>query len=313
MKLIFMGTPDFAVPSLERLLADGHEIRLVVTQPDKPVGRKQILTPPPVKQFAEAHGLPVYQPRSMRTPEAEETLRKAGPAEAIIVVAYGKILPKNILQLTPRGCINVHGSLLPKYRGAAPVQWAVLNGDAESGVTTMQLDEGVDTGDILLMQRRPLDDQITGGELFDLLAADGAELLSRTLCELEAGRLQPTPQPVQGACYASMLNKSMSPLEWTKPAGALHNQVRGMNPWPVASTVYAQKTLKVYRSRVADGNTAAGRPGEVLSLSPLVIACGEGTALELVEVQYEGARRMPAADFLRGHPLQVGEHLGAQP
>ena len=193
MKLIFMGTPDFAVPSLERLLTDGHTVSLVVTQPDKPVGRKQIMTPPAVKVCAESHGLSVYQPTSMRTQETYDRLA-AERADAIIVVAYGKILPKSILELTPGGCINVHGSLLPRYRGAAPVQWAVINGDKEAGVTTMLLDEGVDTGDMLLTLSRPLDDTVTGGELFDLLAADGAELLSRTLTELQRSKVDlPAP------------------------------------------------------------------------------------------------------------------------
>lgn len=303
MKLIFMGTPDFAVPSLQRLLADGHEVCLVVTQPDKPVGRKQILTPSAVKAYALEQNLPVYQPESMRTPEALARLQEE-QADAMVVVAYGKILPKSVLEATPYGCINVHGSLLPRYRGAAPVQWAVLNGDAESGVTTMQLDEGVDTGGILLMSRRPLDDTMTGGELFDLLALDGADLLSETLQRLQEGTLQPTPQPSEGACYAAMLNKSMSPLCWDKPAATLHNQVRGMNPWPVATTCVAGKRLKVFKSRVGEAVSAA--PGTVVSIQPLAVACGDGYALVLEEVQAEGARRMPAADFLRGHPLTVG-------
>lgn len=306
MKLIFMGTPDFAVPSLERLLADGHQVSLVVTQPDKPVGRKQILTPPAVKACALSHDLPVYQPNSMRTDEALARLAEE-KADAIIVVAYGKILPKPVLDLTPYGCINVHGSLLPRYRGAAPVQWAVLNGDAESGVTTMQLDEGVDTGDILLMSRRPLGDTITGGELFDLLAADGAELLSDTLKQLQAGTLQPTPQPQEGACYASMLNKSMCPLDWYKPARTLHNQVRGMNPWPVATCRFDGKGVKVYTTSVGESTSAV--PGTVVSTQPLAVACGDGYSLILQEIQPEGSRRMAAADYLRGHPIAVGTVL----
>lgn len=306
MKLIFMGTPDFAVPSLERLLEDGHEVSLVVTQPDKPVGRKQILTPPAVKVCALSHNLPVFQPESMKT---EATLSRLAQeqADAIVVVAYGKILPKAVLELTPYGCINVHGSLLPRYRGAAPVQWAVLNGDAESGVTTMQLDEGVDTGDILLMSRRPLDDRITGGELFDLLAADGAALLSRTLRELKAGTLQPQPQPAEGACYASMLNKSMCPLDWSREAATLHNQVRGMNPWPVATCRIEDKTVKVYVSRVGDAADAA--PGTVVSISPLAVSCGDGRTLILEEIQAEGSRRMQTEEYLRGHPIEVGTVL----
>lgn len=303
MKLIFMGTPDFAVPSLERLLADGHTVSLVVTQPDKPVGRKQILTPPAVKVCAEANGLKVYQPASMRTQEAYDRLAEE-QAEAIIVVAYGKILPKTILELTPGGCINVHGSLLPRYRGAAPVQWAVINGDSEAGVTTMLLDEGVDTGAMLLKRSRPLDDTVTGGELFDLLAADGAELLSETLKRLQSGTLTPTPQPEEGACYASMLDKSMCPLDWQKPARTLHDQVRGMNPWPVATCRVEGKTMKVYATRIGESTDKA--PGSVVAISPLTVACGDRNTLILEEIQAEGSRRMAASDYLRGHPVAVG-------
>lgn len=306
MKLIFMGTPDFAVPSLERLIADGHEVSLVVTQPDKPVGRKQILTPPAVKVCALAHDIEVYQPTSMRTEESCARLAEE-KADAIIVVAYGKILPKSILELTPGGCINVHGSLLPRYRGAAPVQWAVLNGDEVAGVTTMLLDEGVDTGDMLLTFSRPLDDTITGGELFDLLAQDGADLLSRTLTELENGTLTPIAQPTEGACYASMLDKSMCPLDWTKPACVLHNQVRGMNPWPVATCRVDGKVMKVFVSRV--GESTDVQPGTVVSSQPLTVACGDGQTLILDEIQAEGSRRMAAADYLRGHPIAVGTQL----
>ena len=306
MKLIFMGTPDFAVPSLERLLSDGHTVSLVVTQPDKPVGRKQILTPPAVKVCARAHGLTVYQPASMRTQEAYDRLKQE-EADAIIVVAYGKILPKSILELTPGGCINVHGSLLPRYRGAAPVQWAVINGDAQAGVTTMLLDEGVDTGDMLLTLSRPLDDTITGGELFDLLAADGAELLSRTLEQLQNGTLKPTPQPQDGACYASMLDKSMCPLDWDRTATELHNQVRGMNPWPVATCRVDGKVMKVFRTQV--GNGCDAEPGTVIDLSPLTVACGGGTSLVILEIQAEGSRRMAAEDYLRGHPMALHTQL----
>ena len=286
-----------------RLLADGHTVSLVVTQPDKPVGRKQILTPPAVKVCAEANGLPVYQPTSMRTQEAYDRLEEE-QADAIIVVAYGKILPKPILDLTPGGCINVHGSLLPRYRGAAPVQWAVINGDAEAGVTTMLLDEGVDTGAMLLKLSRPLDDAVTGGELFDLLAADGAELLSQTLDQLQAGTLKPIPQPEEGACYASMLDKSMCPLDWQKSARTLHNQVRGMNPWPVATCRVDGKTMKIHVTRV--GEPTDQPAGTVVAVSPLTVACGDGNTLILDEIQAEGSRRMAALDYLRGHPIAVG-------
>lgn len=306
MKLLFMGTPDFAVPSLERIIADGHEVCLVVTQPDKPVGRKQVMTPSAVKVCAQAHNLPIYQPDSLRTPEAAEMLGKYN-ADAFVVVAYGKILPKNILDIPAYGCINVHGSLLPKYRGAAPVQWAVLNGDAESGVTTMLLDEGVDTGDVLLTSRRPLDSQITGGELFDLLAADGAELLSRTLDGVFHGTVTPQPQPEEGACYASMLNKSFCPLDWTRSATDLHNQVRGLNPWPVATCRLLQTNCKVFVSKVGEATNAI--PGTVICTTPLTVACGDNTSLILMEIQAEGSRRMSANDYLRGHPLAVGTVL----
>lgn len=302
MKLIFMGTPDFAVPSLERLLADGHTVSLVVTQPDKPVGRKQIMAPPAVKVCALTYELEVYQPVSMRTQEAYDRLAQE-KADAIIVVAYGKILPKNILDLTPGGCINVHGSLLPRYRGAAPVQWAVIHGDSEAGVTTMLLDEGVDTGAMLLTYSRPLDDTTTGGELFDLLAADGAELLSRTLAELQAGTLTPVPQPEEGACYAPMLDKTMCPLDWKRSARQLHNQVRGMNPWPVATCRIEDKVAKVFVSRVGDTTDAA--PGTVVSVAPFSIACGDGMSLIVDELQVEGSRRMAASDYLRGHPIAL--------
>ena len=307
MKLIYMGTPDFAVPALERLIEDGHEIALVVTQPDKPVGRKQILTPPAVKVCAAAHDLPVYQPASMKTDECYETLAAIG-ADAIIVVAYGKILPKRILELTPYGCINVHGSLLPRYRGAAPVQWAVLNGDAESGVTTMKLDEGVDTGDILLMSRRPITESMTGGELFEFLAADGADLLSRTLDGLISGEITPTPQPAEGACYASMLDKSMCPVRWEKDAQTLHNQVRGLNPWPVATCRSEDMTMKLFRTTV--GGATSAPAGTVVAISPLTVACGDGKTLIIEELQAEGSRRMAAADYLRGHPIMIGTVLG---
>ncbi len=306
MKLIYMGTPDFAVPALERLIKDGHEIALVVTQPDKPVGRKQIMTPPAVKVCALTHKLPVYQPDSMKTDECYDTL-KAIDADAIIVVAYGKILPKRILELTPYGCINVHGSLLPRYRGAAPVQWAVLNGDAQSGVTTMKLDEGVDTGDILLMSCRPITDTMTGGELFNLLAEDGADLLSRTLDGLVRGEIIPKPQPSEGACYASMLDKSMCAVCWDKDAKTLHNQVRGLNPWPVATCRMDGKVVKLYRTSV--GSLTNEPAGTVVSATPLTVACGDGCTLIIEELQAEGSRRMAAADYLRGHPIAVGTVL----
>lgn len=308
MRVIFMGTPEFAVPSLKRLLQDGHEVALVVTQPDKPVGRKHLLTPPPVKAYALTENLPVFQPEKLKTDEVYERLSAMRP-DVMVVVAYGRILSQRLLDLPRYGCINVHGSLLPKYRGAAPIQWTVLNGEREAGVTTMQMDAGLDTGDMLKVVRRPVPEDMTSGELYGLLAEDGAQALSDTLRELEAGTLTRTPQPQTGDSYAPMLDKSLSPLDFTKPAPQLHNQVRGLNPWPSASCLLDGKTLKIHRSRVAAGGNAAA-PGTVVSAAPLVVACGGGTALELCEVQYEGGRRMAAADFLRGHPLPVGTVIG---
>ncbi len=308
MRVIFMGTPEFAVPSLKRLLQDGHEVALVVTQPDKPVGRKHLLTPPPVKAYALTENLPVFQPEKLKTDEVYERLSVMRP-DVMVVVAYGRILSQRLLDLPRYGCINVHGSLLPKYRGAAPIQWTVLNGEREAGVTTMQMDAGLDTGDMLKVVRRPVPEDMTSGELYGLLAEDGAQALSDTLRELEAGTLTRTPQPQTGDSYAPMLDKSLSPLDFTKPAPQLHNQVRGLNPWPSASCLLDGKTLKVHRSRVAAGGNAAA-PGTVVSAAPLVVACGGGTALELCEVQYEGGRRMAAADFLRGHPLPAGTVIG---
>ncbi len=305
MRIVFMGTPDFAVPTLERILADGHEVTLVITQPDKPVGRKQVLTPPPVKVCAQAHGIPVYQPHSMKTEEALAMLTKEAP-DVAVVVAFGQILPKAVLDVPRYGCINVHGSLLPRYRGAAPIQWAVINGEAEVGVTTMQMDVGLDTGDMLLCCSRPLPDDMTGGELHDVLAADGAALLSDTLIALANGTLHPQKQPAESN-YASMLHKGLSPLDFEKSAKALHNQVRGMNPWPSASCRLHGKTMKVHRSAV--GESTAMPAGTVCSLTPLSVACGDGVALQLLEVQFEGKQRMPSSDFLRGHAVAIGDVL----
>lgn len=306
MRVVFMGTPDFAVPSLKRLEEDGHTIALVVTQADKPKGRGRMLAPPPVKEYALTKDWPVFQPTRMKAKETLQTIRDARP-DVIVVVAFGRILPPSILSLPRYGCINVHGSLLPHYRGAAPIQWAVLNGDHEAGVTTMQMNEGLDTGDMLLTSVRALQDDTTAGELFDLLCEDGAELLSQTLLALEAGTLHPIPQDDTQASYAPMLDKSMSRIDWNKSAWGVHNQVRGLNPWPSASTLYHGKTLKVHASHVGDATDAA--TGTVISVSPLQIACGDGKAIALDEVQIEGSKRMAASDFLRGHPLQIGDLL----
>lgn len=296
-----MGTPDFAVPSLKRLIEDGHEILCVVTQADKPKGRGHKMAPPPVKETALSYGLDIFQPPSLKTEESFAYLQAFAP-DCIVVVAYGKILPQRILDLPRYGCINVHGSLLPRYRGAAPIEWAVINGEKEAGITTMQMAAGLDTGDMLLQCKRPVSDDLTAGELRSLLAEDGASLLSETLKQLEGGTLRAIPQDDSLSTYAPMLDKSLSPLCWTKPAEHLHNQVRGLNPWPAASFSFEGKTLKVYKTRLGDVCDAV--PGTIVKLNPFTIACGENTSLELLEVQYEGSKRMPAQDFFRGHPVK---------
>ena len=305
MKLIFMGTPDFAVPSLNAVCEAGHTVQLVITQPDKPKGRKLVLTPPPVKARALELGLQVEQPETMRD---ESILAKiaALDADAIIVAAYGKILRKDVLEATRLGCINVHSSLLPRYRGAAPINWAVINGEKVSGVSTMQLDEGVDTGDILLQAETPIDPDETAGELHDRLAQMGAELLIKTLELAEKGQLMPDKQDDSLSCYAPMLDKTLSVIDWSKTAQQVHDLVRGIQPWPVAQTKLSGSTLKVHKTRVVEGK---GECGEVICANPLTVACGDG-AVEIIELQAEGGKRMAASDYLRGHPIEKGIVLG---
>ncbi len=296
-----MGTPEFSVPCLERLISDGHTVSLVVTQADKPKGRGQKLTPPPVKQCALQYGIPVLQPKSLRDVETQTTLREYAP-ELIIVVAYGKILPREVLELPPYGCINVHASLLPRYRGAAPIQWAVLSGESESGVTTMFMDAGLDTGDMLLKDSVAIPSDMTAGELHDVLSERGAELLSRTVDALQAGTLTRTPQSDAESCYAPMLDKSLCAMDFTKTAQQLHNQVRGLSPWPVATVERGGKKLKIHRTRVAGMCDVAA--GLIVSTEPLQVACGQGTLLEICEVQAEGGKRMDAVAYFRGHPAE---------
>lgn len=302
MRIIFMGTPEFAVPCLERLLQDGHTVPLVVTQADKPKGRGQKLTPPPVKACALIHDIPVLQPDTLKSDEVQDQLR-AVKADVFVVVAYGKILPKAVLEMPSLGCINVHASLLPQYRGAAPIQWAVLNGETQSGVTTMFMDTGLDTGDMLLKSVCDIDENMTAGELHDALSLQGAELLSKTLQQLTDGTLQRIPQ-IGESTYASMLNKSMCALDFSKTAKELHNQVRGLNPWPTATAMVGGNLLKIHRTRVTKpcGDFA---PNTVVSLAPFVVSCGDNTTLELVEIQAQGGKRMKAEDYFRGHPVPL--------
>ena len=306
MKIVFMGTPDFAVPSLQALLDAGHEVCAVYTQPDKPQGRKQVLTAPPVKELALQRGIPVYQPATLKNEDEQAKLRALAP-EAIIVVAYGKLLPKAVLDIPPRGCINVHGSLLPRWRGAAPIQWSVIAGDQKAGVTTMQMAEGLDTGDMLLTYETKIGARETAGELFDRLAQAGAALLVETLEKLDS--ITPRPQDDSQSCYAHMLDKQMAVIDWTKSAHEIDCLIRGLNPWPVALTTLAGARLKIYAAEPVSGT---GKPGEVLESDPkkgLTVACGAG-ALALHEVQLVGGKRMKSADFLRGHAIDKGTMLG---
>ena len=307
MKIVFMGTPDFAVGCLKRLYEDGHDIAGVFTQPDKPKGRKQILTAPPVKEEAQRLGLTVYQPNSMRDGTAMKIIEELNP-DLIAVVAFGKILPKEILDFPKYGCINVHGSLLPKYRGAAPIQWSVINGDAETGVTTMYMDEGIDTGDMLMTSKTPIGINETAGEVFDRLADMGAELLSRTVKAAAEGTLIKTPQEHDKSTYASILTKKMCPIDWNKSALTVHNLVRGLQPWPVATSVFKDKVLKIHETRLSD--KIGGKPGEILKNGDeIFVACGDGKCVELMQVQLEGKKRMSAEEFFRGHPIKNGDML----
>lgn len=306
MRIVFMGTPDFAVPSLQALIDAGHDVCAVYTQPDKPQGRKQILTAPPVKTLALEHDIPVFQPNTLKNEDEQARLRELAP-EVIIVVAYGKLLPKAVLDIPPHGCINVHGSLLPRWRGAAPIQWAVIAGDEMAGVTTMQMAEGLDTGDMLLTYETKVGEKETAGELFDRLAQSGAELLTQTLVKLD--EITPRPQDDAQSCYAHMLDKQMAVIDWSKSAHEIDCLIRGLNPWPIALTTLSGERLKVFAAEKANGN---GEPGTVLEANPkkgLTVACGEG-ALRLTEIQLVGGKRMKATDFLRGHAIEVGTKLG---
>lgn len=305
MKLIFMGTPDFAVPCLERLIEAGHEIAAVFSQPDKPRGRKMILTPPEVKVCALKHGLTVYQPKSLRNDEAMELIKEIAP-DCIVVAAYGKILPIAMLDLPKYGCINVHGSLLPKYRGSAPIQWSVINGEKETGVTIMQMAEGVDTGDMLYQKAIPIGIDDTAESMFEKLSDLGGEMIVEALDLLEEGKLTPIKQDETLATHAPMLNKEIAVIDWNKSALEVHNLVRGLYSWPIAQTTLHGKKLKIYRTAVGKGSSEAGT---VISTSPLTIACGEG-AVVIEELQLEGKKRMDAKAFLIGHPLQIKEKIG---
>lgn len=312
MKLAFCGTPAFAVPTLKLALRAGHEVALVVTQPDRPVGRGQQITAPPVKQTALEAGLRVTQPEKIKNnPELRADLETIQP-DAILVVAYGRIIPKWMLDLPRYGNLNLHGSLLPKYRGAAPVQWALANGEHATGVTTMRLDEGLDTGDILLQRQMAIAPSMTSTDILPLLAETGADLMMQTLVELEAGRIVPRRQDESQASLAPLLTRDDGRIDFSRPAMTIYNRWRGFQPWPGAWTTLHGKKLTVHRLLPTEVRGARGtEPGTLrLDEGTLFAACGDSTWIELVEVQPEGKRRMTAGEFLRGHAIATGTRLG---
>jgi methionyl-tRNA formyltransferase len=309
VRLVFCGTPQFAIPTLEQLIAAGHTIELVVTQPDRVRGRDQAPSPPRVKQLAEAAGLPVVQPEKIKNnPELRSRLEAIRP-DAIIVVAYGRIIPEWMLQLPRWGNLNLHASLLPKYRGAAPIQWAVANGETVTGATTMRLDQGLDTGDILLQRPLAIDPDQTAEQLFSLLAQSGAGLMLETLQGLEAGTIHPVPQDNAGASLAPILEREDALVDFTRSAGEIYNRWRGFQPWPGAYTFFRGKKLTLHR--VLPAGDAHIPPGELMvDGGRLFVAAGSGTRLELLEVQVEGKKRLPVAEFLRGAAPHPHESLG---
>ena len=310
MKIIFMGTPDFAVGTLRSLAEAGHEITLVVSQPDKPKGRGHAMVPTPVKVVAEELGIPVFQPVKIR--EAKDVLEKT-EADVCVVAAFGQIIPASILHMKKYGCINVHASLLPKYRGAAPIQWAVIDGEKESGVTIMQMDEGLDTGDMLAKAIVPLDEKETGGSLFDKLSEAGGRLCVETLAKLEKGEITPEKQGESPTAYASMLNKKMGNIDWNKSAVVIERLVRGLNPWPSAYTHLDGKTLKIWACDVLPQSASKGESGEILEVTKDAIHVQTGAGiLVLREIQLAGKARMDAGAFLRGYKVVPGTVLSAE-
>lgn len=303
-----MGTPDFAVPCLQKLIDSDNEITAVFTQPDKKVGRKQILTPPPVKVLAEENNITVYQPNTMKSEETINLIKDINP-DIIVVVAYGKILPKVILDIPEFGCINVHASLLPKYRGAAPIQWAVLNGDTETGVAVQQMNEGIDTGDLLLAKKTKIDINETSAELFDRLSLLGADALDETINMIENDSVKRTPQPDGDFGYAIMISREMSPIDWSKSAFEIHNQVRGLQTWPCADTVINGKKVKIHKTLLSElkGNST----GKIMNnKGVLTVCCGDGKCLDIVEIQPDGKKRMDIKSFLAGNTIEIGVVIG---
>lgn len=305
MRIVFMGTPEFADASLKRLIKDAHDVCAVFTQPDKPKGRGHHLAMSPVKETALDNNIPVYQPQRLKNSDSCEIIKKLNP-ELIVVVAYGQILPADILSIPKYGCVNIHASLLPKHRGAAPIQWSVLLGDEKTGVTSMQMDTGLDTGDMLIKKELTIDPDETSGELHDRLAVLGAEVLAETIERISDGTLTPQKQNDGESDYAPMLSKEMCPIDWNLSAKEVHNKVRGLSPWPCATAKLGDKVIKIHKTALAGECNA--KPGEVIkSGEKLVVACGESDSVEIIQLQAPGKKAMNAADFLRGNPIKAGE------
>ena len=305
-RIIFMGTPEFACPTLQTLLDRGENVVAVFTQPDRPKGRGQKLQSPPVKELALQHGIPVHQPLKVRAPEVIEQISGLQP-DLIVVVAFGQILPKALLEIPPQGCVNVHASLLPRYRGAAPLNWCIVNGETETGVTTMLMDVGLDTGPMLLKKATPIGPDEGIQALHDRMSQLGAELLGETLDGLKAGAITPQPQDDSQSCYAPLLKKEHGLIDWQRPAAELHNQIRGLSIWPGAVTVLENAPLKLYRTSIGQGS---GVPGSIIATGKngIEVACGQGSLI-IHELQAAGSKKMDAASFLTGHPLALGTLL----
>ncbi len=309
MRLVFLGTPQFAVPSLERILTEGHEVQAVYTQPDRPKGRGRDLSASPVKQFALARGLAVRQPERVRRPEVVQELAALAP-EVMVVVGYGQIIPQSILDIPPLGIVNVHASLLPKYRGAAPVQWAIARGESVTGVTTMKIDAGLDTGDILLARPTPIGPEETATELAVRLSATGADLLAQTLAGIRAGAISPHPQDNSLASHAPILRKEDGLIDWNLTAREVYNRIRGFVPWPGAYTRFRGGQLQLWNARPAE-RAAFGAPGSLMVYGRrLLVSCGEDSTLELLEIQLEGRKRVAAGEFINGQHIERTEILG---
>ena len=307
MNVIFMGTPDFAVPCLQKLIKN-HNVIAVFSQPDKPVGRKQVLMPTPVKACAIEHNIDVFQPTSLKNDDVSAQIENMN-ADVIVVVAYGKILPKRILEAAKYGCINVHASLLPKYRGAAPIQWAVINGDKETGVTVMQMDEGLDTGDILRIEKTEIGENETSEELFNRLSLIGADALIKALDDIEKGICKPIPQGKSDNSYAEKITKALSSIDWNKTAFEVHNLVRGLQTWPCAQTTLNNKNIKIHKTVLSD--IKGGKAGEIIDNNKkLIVSCGDGKCVEILELQPDGKKRMDTKSFLAGNNVTVGTILG---